>query len=137
MPYLHNMKKLSAWIAIVDDDELVCRALLRLLRAADVEGKTFSSGEAFLAFATANPPCCVVLDLHMPDMSGFDLLSWFAQYRLDIPVIVMTGQDNVDTKRRVMAHSPLAYLHKPINDQLLLDAVQFALQKNAAKSLTK
>jgi FixJ family two-component response regulator len=133
MPYLYGMNKLSPWVAIIDDDESICRALLRLLRAVDVEGKAFSSGAAFLGFATTNPPCCVVLDLHMPDISGFDLQSWLAQHLPEIQVIVMTGQDSPETERRVMSYKPLAYLLKPMNDQLLLDAVHLALRNNAEK----
>jgi FixJ family two-component response regulator len=128
------MNKLSPWIAIVDDDKSICRALSRLLRAADIQGKTFSSGAAFLEFSNMTPPCCVILDLHMPDISGFDLQSWLALHSPDMQVIVMTGEDSVETERRVRAHCPLAYLHKPMNDQVLLDAVQRALENNAAKS---
>jgi FixJ family two-component response regulator len=95
-----------------------------------MEGKAFSSGAAFLGFAAANPPCCVLLDLHMPDISGFDLQSLLAQHSPEIPVIIITAQDSPETQRRVMAHKPIAYLHKPVNDQLLLDAVKLGLQQS-------
>lgn len=124
------MEKHSRWIAVIDDDASVRLALLRLLRSADIKGRAFSSGAAFLGFAATSQPGCVVLDLHMPDISGFDLQAWLAWHSPDIPIIIMTGQDNPETVRRVMAHRPIAYLHKPMNDQLLLDAVKLGLQQS-------
>ena len=133
MPYLPGMNKLVPWVAIVDDDKPICRALLRLLRSVDVEGRAFSSAKTFVGFSAGNPPCCVILDLHMPDISGFDLQSWLAWYSPEIHVIVMTGQDSPEAERRVISYKPLAYLLKPMNDQLLLDAVQIALHKSVKK----
>ena len=124
------MEKYSRWIAVVDDDASVRRALLRLLRSVDIKGRAFASGAAFLGFATTSQPACVVLDLHMPDISGFDLQSWLAQHWPGMPIIIMTGQDHPETARRVMVHGPIAYLRKPMNDQLLLDAVKLGLQQS-------
>ena len=66
----------------------------------------------------------------MPDISGFDLQSWLVQHFPDIPIVIFTGQDNPETARRVMAKGPIAYLRKPMNDQLLLDAVKLGIQKS-------
>jgi FixJ family two-component response regulator len=129
MFYREVMERHSRWIAVIDDDPSVRQALLRLLRSADIKGRAFSSGAAFLGFAATSQPGCVVLDLHMPDISGFDLQSWLAWHSPEIPIIIMTGQDHPETARRVMVHRPIAYLHKPMNDQLLLDAVELALQQ--------
>lgn len=124
------MERHSPWIAVIDDDPSVRQALLRLLRSADIKGRAFASGAAFLGFATTTQPACVVLDLHMPDISGFDLQSWLAQHWPAMPIIIMTGQDHPETARRVMLHKPIAYLRKPMDEQLLLDAVKLGLQQN-------
>jgi FixJ family two-component response regulator len=124
------MERHSRWIAVIDDDPSVRQALLRLLRSADIKGRAFASGAAFLGFAATSQPGCVVLDLHMPDISGFELQAWLAWHSPDMPIIIMTGQDNLETARRVMLHRPIAYLRKPMNDQLLIDAVKQGLQQS-------
>jgi FixJ family two-component response regulator len=118
------------WIAVIDDDASIRRALLRLLRSVGIKGRAFASGAEFLGFATGSQPDCVVLDLHMPDISGFDLQSWLVQHFPDIPIVILTGQDNPETARRVTAKGPIAYLQKPMNDQLLLDAVKLGIQQS-------
>jgi FixJ family two-component response regulator len=120
----------TRWIAVIDDDPSVRRALLRLLRSADMKGRAFSSGAEFLGLATGSQPDCVVLDLQMPDISGFDLQSWLVQHFPDIPIIILTGQDNPETVKRVMAKGPIAYLNKPMNDHLLLDAVKLGIKQS-------
>lgn len=114
------------WIAIIDDEEPVRRALVRLLRSAGLQGRAFASGAEFLAELEISWPYCVVLDLHMPEMSGFDVLAHLARIAPEIGVIVATGQHTADNEARVMRHKPLAYLHKPVGDQQLLDAIEAA-----------
>jgi FixJ family two-component response regulator len=114
------------WVAIVDDDLAVRRALLRLLRSAGIEACALASGGEFFAALQPPLPYCVVLDLHMPQMSGYDVLARFAAQGQGIPVIVMTGQHTAESQACVMLASPLCYLQKPISDQLLLDAIALA-----------
>jgi FixJ family two-component response regulator len=73
----------------------------------------------------------VVLDLHMPNMNGFEVQARLAASRTPMPVVIMTGHDTTETRNKAMAGRPAAYLRKPINDQTLLDAIELAVSHNA------
>jgi FixJ family two-component response regulator len=120
-------------IAVVDDEEPVRKALERLLRSADYEVATFESGEAFLHFAKAAPPDCLVLDLHMPGLSGFEVQVKLAAINPAVPVVVITGHDLPGAEERARAGGALAYLCKPINDRVLLRAIEFATEHAASE----
>jgi FixJ family two-component response regulator len=122
------------WVAIVDDEEAIRRALLRLMRSADIAAKAFASGAELtehLALLPAAAPCCVVLDLHMPGMGGLELQARLAELAPGAGVIVMTGHSTPEERARALQHQPLAYLLKPVNDQLLLDAIAAACPPSA------
>ncbi|MES2015471.1 MAG: response regulator [Pseudomonadota bacterium] len=116
----------SHWVAVVDDEEPIRRALIRLLKSAGIKGKPFASGPEFLASLAASKPYCVILDLHMSGMSGFEVQAELAHVAPDIGVIVATGHHSQDVQARVLRLHPVAYLLKPMNDQLLLDAIRVA-----------
>ena len=113
------------WIAIVDDDEAIRRALLRLMRSAGIAAQAYAGGDALLdAIALAAlPPCCVVLDVHMPGLSGLDIQARLAAIAPATGVIIMTGHHTPEEQARALRLRPLAYLTKPVNDLLLLDAI--------------
>lgn len=121
------MKLTRRHIAIVDDEESVCRAIERLLRSAHMDGQTFPSGETFLELLNSRGFDCVILDLHMPQVTGFDVLLQMAAQQVHTPVIVITGHDSPETHARAMAAGAAAYLCKPVNDELLLHAVRVAV----------
>lgn len=120
------MIKLSPWIAVIDDEQAVRRALLRLMRSIGIEAQAFACGAEFLASLQVRKPFCVVLDLHMPHMSGFEVQARLLQEAPDIQVIVVTGQHSCEVRTRAMLTKPIAYLLKPMNDQALLDAIALA-----------
>ena len=124
----------STVVAIVDDEEPIRRAWMRLLRSAGIESQGFASGLEFLESLATHEPDCVVLDLNMPGMTGFDVLSRLRANRDHIPVIVVTGYHSGDIERRANSAHPIAYLRKPMDDQQLLDAVEraFAARGKAA-----
>lgn len=111
---------------MVDDEEPVRRALLRLLRSAGLGAHAFASGTEFLLSLETCRPGCVVLDLHMPGMTGFEVQAQLARDAPEIPVIIVTGHDSPETCARAMLTKPVAYLLKPMNDQSLLDAIELA-----------
>jgi len=74
----------------------------------------------------------VVLDVHMPGLNGLDVQSRLDMRWPDIPVIIITGHHSPDTQKRAMVANPVAYLQKPMSDQLLLNAIDAALQRRAA-----
>lgn len=121
------------WVAVVDDEAAIRRALLRLLRSAGLAAQGYPGGAALLAElgdGQAEPmhgqPYCVVLDLHMPGMSGMELQAALARFAPRSKVIVMTGQHSPELQAQARAGGALAYLLKPMNDQLLLDALASA-----------
>ncbi len=123
------MPKILPWVAVVDDEEPIRRALLRLLRSAGIRARAFVSGADFLASLNASQPYCVVLDLNMPEMSGFDVLLSLKQSSAQIGVVVITGHHSADIQARAMLAKPLAYLRKPMNDQALIDAIGLAFSQ--------
>lgn len=114
-------------IAIVDDEESVRRALTRLMVSAGFRARSFSGGKALLASLGADRPNCIVLDLHMPEVSGFELQAQLRASPQPLPVIVITGHDTPESQKRALAAGAVAYLRKPVDDQVLLDAVARAV----------
>jgi FixJ family two-component response regulator len=123
-------KKLPV-IAVVDDEEPIRKALARLLQSAGLTVETFASGADFLQSLTIRRPDCVVLDLHMPRTSGFEVQAALAQRELTLPVVIITGYDTAETHERATAGRHVAYLRKPMNDQALLDAIDLALSSRS------
>ncbi len=101
-------------IAIVDDDEGVCKALKRLILASDMDAVTYSSGRTFLDSLPVQPPDCVLLDLHMPGLTGEDILKELANSGWRFPVIVITGRDQPANKAMSLSLGAKAYLAKPL-----------------------
>ena len=104
------MNESKPLVAVVDDEEPVRRALERLFRSAGLETETFASGGAMLEDLERREPDCVVLDLHMPGMSGFELQEALAERALRIPVVILTGQDTPEAFARAMEGGAAAYL---------------------------
>lgn len=117
----------ECFVAVVDDDEAVRRALARLIRSLGFEAETYGCGEDFLASLSARRPDCVVLDLHMPKVSGFDVQARLTGSGLDIPVVVITGHDSPETRARALKGGAAAYLCKPLDDRALMDAIHGAV----------
>jgi FixJ family two-component response regulator len=116
-------------IAVVDDEEAVCRALERLLRSVGFDVETFPSGAAFLESGGRWRADCVVLDMHMPGVSGWDVQARLAAAAQDVPVVVITGRDSDDVRERALAAGAAAYLRKPVDDQALLSTLATALER--------
>lgn len=121
------MKKTPPLVAIVDDELSVRRALERLLRSAGVEVRTYGTGTAFLDAIQTHPVDCVVLDLHMSEMNGFEVQANLMRTGKWLPIIIMTGHDTPDSRARALTGGAVEYLLKPVDDQVLLDAITKAL----------
>ena len=115
-------------IAVVDDDPFVRRALERLLRAYGHVVTAFESGEQFLDSLSASRPACVVLDLHMPKVDGFDVLKMLAEEAVSIPVVVVTADGDPPVFARVKRLGAIACLKKPVDAGRLLVEISAALQ---------
>jgi FixJ family two-component response regulator len=114
-------------LALVDDEESVRKAVGRLLRSGHMEVATFQSGASFLEAADDTPFDCLVLDLHMPEMSGFELIDRMSRNGIRTPVVVITGDDTPENRERVRAAGIAACLAKPVDAQLLFDAINAAI----------
>ena len=126
------MSHAAALIAIVDDEESVRKALGRLVRAAGFSVETYCSGSDFLRSAQQHLPQCVVLDLRMPHVSGFDVQRALRQANLQVPVVIITGDDSVESRAHALREGAMAYLHKPVDEAMLLDAIETAIRSRPA-----
>jgi FixJ family two-component response regulator len=121
------MKSDKPVIAVVDDEESICRGLERLLRSEGFIAQTFRSGAEFFRSLEGGRPACLVLDIRMMPMSGFAVLDLLVQSNIKLPVIVMTGDDSEETYERAITKGIAAFLRKPVDGQVLLDAIALAL----------
>lgn len=115
------------YVAIVDDEEPVRKALKRLLRASGVEAESFASGKDFLEASVLREPDCVLLDLHMPRMSGLQVLHALQAARRALPIVIITAHDAPETREQCLAAGAAAYLRKPFEEHELLDTITAAL----------
>ncbi len=115
-------------IAVVDDEEPVRKALMRLMRSAGLRVEMFGSGAEFLKSLETRLPDCVVLDLYMPHMDGFNVQAHLARKCAALPVIIVTGHDFPEAQERAMAGGASAFLRKPVHERTLLNAISTATE---------
>ena len=122
------MTELSRRIAAVDDDPSVLKALARLIRTRSLHVQTYGSAERFLAALPDGMPACLIVDLHMPEMSGLELQEHLQRSGLSIPTIVITAHDEPDARARCLAAGAMAFLLKPLQDTALFAAIDDAFR---------
>ena len=110
-------------IAIVDDDASIRRSLLRVVQSAGYKAETFGSAREFLDWLPSNQAACLVLDVKMGEMDGFDL-----QQRLAVPIIFITAHDDRSTLARIEKSGAVGHLLKPFDAQTVLSAIGRAVQ---------
>ena len=118
-------------ISIVDDDESVRKALGRLLSSLDFQAETFDSGQEFLDSLADRWPDFVVLDLHMPGLSWPRRFATTVSHSHPVPAIIITAHDEPETQAQCLAAGALAYLRKPLDEQVLLAAISTTEDHNA------
>ena len=114
-------------IAIVDDDESVRVALKRLCCAWGWQATPFESVQALFEAIDMRRPDCLVLDAHMPVIGGVDAQAQLRERGISIPAVIITGRDDSDTRARARAVGVCAYLCKPVDAEVLFDAISAAL----------
>lgn len=114
-------------VYIVDDDARFCVAVGRLLRSAGFTAVSFESPFAFLKAAPDLTDGCVLLDVRMPGMGGFELQMRLRSLGFILPVIVMTLKGDIETAVRAMKGGAIDFIEKPFNDEVLLGAINGAL----------
>ena len=115
-------------IAVVDDDPSVRRALRRLLQAAGYCVEVFASAADFLASTPIERAACLILDIRLEGMTGFDLQARLAADRVAVPIVLITAHDDEETRERVQEAGVAAYLPKPFDPAALLAAVKGATE---------
>ncbi len=116
-------------IYVIDDDESVRKAFKRLLQSANHEVEAFSSAEEFLTRERHNKNSCIIIDMKMPGMTGFDLQRRLKAQETRIPVIVISASDDSEVRQQARELGAVVFFRKPIDDQALLDAIDWAIQR--------
>jgi len=117
-------------IYVVDDDLSVREAVENLIRSAGLSGKTFSSAQELLASLSNELPSCLVLDIQLPDMNGFELQHELARKDIQIPTIFLTGHGDIPMSVRAIKAGALEFLTKPFEDEYLLKAIGEAIAQD-------
>jgi len=117
------MVQASPWIAIVDDDPSVLKALARLLKARAFEVRTYTSAREFLKVLPDEVPECLIVDLQMPEMTGLELQRHLTRNGIQIPTIVITAHNEAGARERCESAGAAAFLSKPLQDTSLLAAI--------------
>jgi FixJ family two-component response regulator len=116
-------------VAIVEDDLSVGRALDRLLRLSGFEPFLYASAEDLLADANSHGATCLVLDVQLPGLSGFELYERFTQMHPGPPVIFITAFDEPEARAKAARAGAVAFLVKPFTGRHLLDTLKLALDE--------
>ena len=124
--------KTGICIFVVDDDLSARRGLGRLLRAAGYEVRDYASASEFLDAVGNEASGCLVLDARMPGPSSKDLQSALITRGVELPIIVVSGDDDSGTRRVAQNLGAVAFFRKPVDGTALLDAVKWALQRKGA-----
>ena len=111
---------------LVDHDLSVRRSLPRLLKSFGVGTVAFASAEAFLQAGPWLPEACLILDVQMPGMKGWDLVERLRASGSTLPVIIITAYNDAQAHARARRAGIVAYLRKPFDDQALLEALRQA-----------
>ena len=122
------MKKDKHTICVVDDDPSVCKALKRLIKSVGFCAETYTSAQEFLDNGHKEEPDLLVLDVRMPMLSGLELQKQLVDSGSRIPIVFTTAHEDGGARAAAMERGAVAFLHKPFNDQLLLDAISRGLE---------
>ena len=123
------MKHTGEVVYLVDDDPRVREALSELLASLGIEHLTFGSAEEYLAFVRSDVCACLVLDVHLPELSGLDLQQQLASGPSP-PIIFISGRGDIPTTVRAMRAGAIEFLTKPIDPKALLPAIRAAFSED-------
>jgi FixJ family two-component response regulator len=127
-----DMSASKSTIAIVEDDASFRRALQRLLGASGFEAHTFASAEEFLGSAAWESYACLILDIRLPGISGFELFDHFTASAQPRPAIFITAQDEDSVRQRASRIPNSVFLRKPVVGAVLLDAIGSLLGRRSS-----
>ena len=119
----------SGIVFVVDDDVSVRESLAPLIRSAGWKPEMFTSANDFLARQRTTVPCCLVLDVSLPGLTGLELQQQLTQ-RTEMPIIFITGYGDVPMSVKAMKAGAAEFLTKPFKDDVLLDAIHQAITRS-------
>jgi FixJ family two-component response regulator len=122
-----------AIVYVVDDDASMRRSLESLLRSVGHDVRLFASAPEFMQAMRDDAPGCLVLDVRLPGMSGLAFQQDLAKAGVALPIIFITGHGDVPMSVRAMKAGAAEFLTKPFDDQVLLDAIHAALERDRAR----
>ena len=124
-----------ALVFIVDDDPSVRRSLARVVRGAGYEVEVFASAREFLARPPHDSPCCLLLDVRMPGLTGLELQEALGTVGDRMAIVFMTGYPNVPASVKAMKGGAVDFLTKPVDRREILEAIERAVTKSRATEL--
>jgi DNA-binding NtrC family response regulator len=122
---------MNSQIYVIDDDLSVREGVGRLIRSAGLKVKTFPTAQEILASLEQELPSCLVLDVQLPDINGFELQQQLAEKDLQVPIIFLTGYGDIPQSVRAMKAGAIEFLTKPFHDEVLLNAINQAIERGA------
>jgi FixJ family two-component response regulator len=117
-------------VLVIDDDPLTRGALSSLFRSVGLNVRTFASATELLQNPLPAVPSCLVVDVRLPRLSGFDLQTELSRLGVKIPIIFITGHGDIPMSVKAMKAGAVDFLTKPFRDQEMLDAVTGALERD-------
>jgi FixJ family two-component response regulator len=117
-------------VCVIDDDLDVRESLSGLLRSVGLEVALFASAAEFLGKKPAPVPCCLIVDIRLPGLSGLDFQTELARRQLQLPIIFITGHGDIPMSVKAMKAGAVEFLTKPFREQDILDAVRVAVDRN-------
>jgi|SRR5262245_15583736 len=117
----------SIKISVVDDDESMRKAIKTLVELVGIRVEGFSSAEEFLSTNSNHDSACLILDVRMPGISGFQLQNLLARIKNPVPIIFITAQYSEEERARAIEAGAIEYLQKPFSEKVLLNAIRLAL----------
>jgi FixJ family two-component response regulator len=114
-------------IAIVDDDAAIREALKGLMRSIRLDAEAFASAEDFLASESSHNASCLILDVYLPGMSGFDLQKRLNADKRNIPIIFITAHADEASREQAIRSGAIELLGKPVRRETLFKAIQSAI----------
>lgn len=127
------MKEQRAVVFIIDDDASMRHALENLVDSVGLEARPFTSPQEFLRAQRPDAPACLVLDVRLPGMSGLAFQQELAKLEIHLPIVFITGHGDVPMSVRAMKAGAVEFLTKPFDEQVLLDAIHGAIERDRAR----
>jgi FixJ family two-component response regulator len=124
------MGEAESVVFIIDDDPLYRSSSERLVRSVGFDVQSFESARDFLSSRRPDAPSCLILDVRMPGLSGLDLQRELAEAGVHLPIIFVTGHGDIPMSVQAMKAGAVEFLTKPFRDQVLLDAIRHALERD-------